>query len=346
MLLKWTIRMLLLGTLVAVAAGIGGYMYIQKALMPVEASEEVTIDIPPGSSALTIADKLEQSGVIRDALVFRGYVKYKGVENDFQAGTYVFPRGIALDDVISKLTKGDVVRDTVRFTIPEGLSVLQVADRLAKQGIVDRETFLKEINEGQFDFAWLSDIPQSSEERPYRLEGFLFPETYEVDKGSTEHEIIRRMLSQFDKEWKPEWREELNKKDLSLYEIVTLASIVEREVVADKERPIVAGIFYNRLKDGWMLQSCATVQFVLGKQRDRITFADLEVKSPYNTYIHEGLPPGPIASPGRASLKSVVYPEATDYYFFVTKKDGSQEHLFARTFAEHQKNDANSRGNW
>ncbi|HDR67528.1 MAG TPA: endolytic transglycosylase MltG, partial [Bacteroidaceae bacterium] len=147
-------------------------------------------------------------------------------------------------------------------------------------------------------------------------------------------------------EWKAEWTTEIEKKNMSIHDIVTLASIVEREVVVDKERPIVAGVFYNRLKDDWNLQSCATVQFILGKQKDRLTFDDLEIKNPYNTYVNQGLPPGPIGNPGRKSLEAAVYPAEHDYYFFVTKKDNSGEHYFSRTFAEHQKYNAKSRGNW
>jgi UPF0755 protein len=330
----------------ATGSGIGAYFYIQEQLKPVESSgKDVKVIIPQGSSAEKIGYILEDSELIRNAQLFKWYVRFRNNGNDFKAGTYMVQTGSSIDEMITMLRNGEVVRDTIKFTIPEGWNIVQIADRLAANGIVDRELFLKEVNEGQFNYEWLKDIPQR-EDVSYRLEGFLFPETYEVEKDSTEHEIINKMLAQFDKEWKPEWREQLKDRGISTYNAVILASIVEREVVVDKERPIVSGIFYNRINDGWPLQSCATVQFVLGKQRDRITYEDLEVESPYNTYINEGLPPGPIASPGRASLKAVVYPEKTDYFFFVTKKDGSQQHLFAKTFAEHQKNNANSRGSW
>lgn len=332
--------------LAAVGSGIGLFYYVDDQLQPVESTGDlVKVTIPKGASAQKIGVILEDSGLIRNAQLFKWYVRWKETGGHFQAGNYEISAGSTIDEIIAKLENGEVVRDTVTFTIPEGWNIDQIATRLAEQGLVNKELFLKEINEGQFEYDWIAQIPEHPG-RKYRLEGFLFPETYEVEKGSSEREIIDRMLAQFDKEWKTEWREHLKQQGFSFYDAVILASIVEREVVADFERPIVAGIFYNRLADGWLLQSCATVQYILGKQRDRITYKDLEIESPYNTYLHEGLPPGPIASPGRTSLEAVVYPEDTEFFFFVTKKDGSQEHLFARTFAEHKKNNAKSQGSW
>ncbi len=251
-----------------------------------------------------------------------------------------------MDELIEQLKDGRVYLESERFTIAEGLSVEQIGAHLAEKGLVNQEQFLKLINEGDFsDIPFVADIPEVKD-RKYRLEGFLFPETYEVFKGATEEEIIRTMLKQFDKEIQPEWKEELEKQNRSLYDVITLASIVEREAVVNEERSIIAGVFHNRIREGWLLQSCATVQFVLGKQRDRLLFEDLEVKSPYNTYINPGLPPSPIASPGRASVEATLFPDKHDFFFFVTKKDGTGAHHFARTFKEHQKNDAQSRGNF
>ncbi|UFJ43311.1 endolytic transglycosylase MltG [Brevibacillus humidisoli] len=330
------------------AGGAAAY-YVYQQLQPVSSGEGTAVkqvNVPSGSSVRDIGQLLEQEGLIRDATVFSYYVGVKGMGSRLQAGEYRFETGATIDQLISKMVSGDVIMDTVRFTIPEGWNVEQIADSLAKEGLVDKQAFLREVNEGDFSqFPFLANIPEV-EERKYRLEGYLFPETYEVKKGATEREIITRMLSQFEKEFKPEWREELQRRQMSIDEAVTLASIVEREVVVDKERPIVAGVFFNRLRDEWLLESCATIQFILGKQRDRILLEDLKVESPYNTYLHPGLPPGPIASPGRASLQAVVQPEQHDYYFFVTKKDGTSEHYFSRTYEEHLARDAKSRGSW
>ncbi|WP_232695521.1 endolytic transglycosylase MltG [Brevibacillus daliensis] len=340
-LLKGLIGFLLL---ILVVGGVGTY-YVYQQLKPVTLAGEIEVEIPSGSSLSSIANKLEEKGVIKNATVFSYYVRYEGTGATLKAGTYQFSGSPTVSSLIDTLSKGSKA-EVVRFTIPEGWNVTQIAQGLAEKGLIDREKFLKEVNEGDFSqFDFVSAIPKK-EGRKYRLEGYLFPETYEVKKGADEHEIILTMLRQFEKEWKPEWNEELKKRNMTPDDAVNLASIVEREVVNDKERPTVAGIFYNRIRDNWKLQSCATVQFVLGKQRDVITFKDLEVESPYNTYIHEGLPPGPIASPGRASLDAVAKPEQNDYFFFVTKKDGTQEHYFSKTFAEHASKNAKSQGSW
>ncbi|WP_126427881.1 endolytic transglycosylase MltG [Brevibacillus marinus] len=342
------IVLLALLLLLVMAGGAGAY-YVYQQLQPVSAGEAPAVKqvkIPSGSSVREIARLLEEAGLIRDATVFSYYVQAKGVGSRLQAGEYRFEVGAPLDQLLAKMVNGDVVKNTVRFTIPEGWTVEQIANALAEKGLVDKQEFLREVNEGDFSqFAFVREIPAAAG-RKYRLEGYLFPETYEVEKGASEHEIIARMLAQFEKELQPQWREALKERQMSIHEAVTLASIVEREVVVDAERPIVAGVFYNRLRDQWLLESCATIQFILGKQRERILYEDLQVDSPYNTYLHPGLPPGPIASPGRASLAAVVQPAQHDYYFFVTKKDGSSEHYFSRTYEEHLARDAKSRGSW
>ncbi|WP_241254454.1 endolytic transglycosylase MltG [Brevibacillus sp. SYP-B805] len=330
------------------AAGSGVY-YVYAQLQPVAPGSQAVqkqVKIPPGASVREIGGLLEENGLIRSGTIFAYYVRSKGVGSRLQAGTYSFRVGQTIDEMVASMVNGDVIPDSVRFTIPEGWNVEQIATALAEQKLVDKEKFLKEVNTGSFpEFPFVAAIPKKAE-RKYRLEGYLFPDTYEVKKGATEHEIIAKMLAQFQKEMKPEWVETLKKRQMSIDDAVNLASIVEREVVVDKERPIVAGVFFNRIREHWLLQSCATVQFVLGKQRDRITFDDLKVDSPYNTYLHPGLPPGPIANPGRASLAAVVQPAKHDYFFFVTKKDGSSEHYFSKTYEEHLAKDAKSRGSW
>lgn len=340
--LRWV---LLLGMFLVLAAG-GAAFYVYTQLQPAEAQKEsVNVVIPSGASVREISGLLENAGVIRNAELFSLYVRYKGVSSQLKAGEYSFTPGQSNDDIIAAMVEGNVVERAARFTIPEGWNVEQIADHLASKGLVDREVFLREVNYGSFpDFPFVAQIPQN-EQRTYRLEGYLFPETYEVKEGASEREIIAMMLAQFQKEWKDEWTEELKAKHLTMDQAVVLASIVEREVVVDKERPIVAGVFYNRLRDNWPLQADATVQFVLGKQKERLTYEDLKVDSPYNTYTNPGLPPGPIANPGRESLAAVIYPEEHDYYFYVTKKDGSSEHYFARTLAEHNQNNAKSKQN-
>jgi len=323
------------------------YQHFNNELLPVEGQKIIQVNIPKGSTIKKAASILADHELIRNAEYFTYYIRWKYKDSQFIAGDYQLQQGSSVDDIILTLSSGDVLRDTVRFTIPEGYTVEQIAMKLADEGLVDEQKFLAAANSTEYDYWFINEIPENQQVK-YILEGFLFPETYEVNKSSTETQIIDRMLMQFEQEYIPEWRILSEQSDVSIYDIVTMASIVEREAVVDKERPIIAGVFYNRLlsKPAWRLESCATVQYALGKQRDIITFADLEVDSPFNTYIYEGLPPAPIASPGRESLKAAVIPEQHNYYFFVTKKDGTSEHHFSTTLQEHQRNDAKSRGSW
>ncbi len=319
-------------------------VYVYAELQPVaSASKPVRVTVPTGSSVREIGQLLEQNGLVRNGLVFAYYVKAKGLGNRLQAGDYQFRPGESPLTIINRLVDGDVTSDVVRVTIPEGWNVEQIAALLEKKQLVSQQAFLREVNEGAFpEFPFVASIPKK-EGRKYRLEGYLFPETYEVKKGASAHEIIAKMLAQFQKVWRPQWDQELKARKMSMDDAVTLASIIEREVVVDKERPIVAGVYYNRLREGWLLQADATVQFVLGKQRERLTYDDLKVNSPYNTYLHPGLPPGPIANPGQASLQAAVKPAHHDFFFYVTKKDGSSEHYFSKTLQEHMAQDAKSR---
>lgn len=328
--------------------GVLGAIYVNSLFQPVEPladAEKIQVEIPKGSNPSEIATILKDNDLIKNELIFQLYVKTSGNDVALKAGKFELSKNMDLKEITNQLVNGQAIFDTVKFTIPEGYTVKQIAARLAAQGLVDEERFLQLAKEGNFNYDFIKQIPDDPNIE-YKLEGYLFPETYEVKKGATEEEIIDKMLSQFAKEWKSEWTTVIEEQGLTLHEAVTLASIVEREVVVDEERPIVAGVFYNRLDDSWNLQSCATVQFILDKQKENLTYDDLEIDNPYNTYVYQGLPPGPIGSPGRSSLEATVYPEEHDYYFFVTKKDNSGEHYFSKTYEEHLKNDANSRGNW
>lgn len=330
----------------AVIVGAGGY-YLYSQLQPPQpgSDQKVKVEIPMGSSAMKIAQILEEQGIIKNSKLFYYYVRFKD-ETGFQAGTYELSPGYTINEIIEVLKEGTEA-ETVRFTIPEGLTVEETAKRLEEQGIVDAQRFLQVVNEGDFsDFAFINEIPEDVPGRKYRLEGFLYPETYEVYKGASEEEVIRKMLSQFEKVFKEEWFQTMEELGFSLYEAVTLASIIEREAVLEEERKIISGVFHNRLNANWRLESCATVLYVLGIPKERLTLADLKVESPFNTYLNDGLPPAPIASPRAASIEASLYPEKHDYFFFVARNDGSRGHYFSRTYKEHLAHDAKSRGNF
>ncbi|WP_374018159.1 endolytic transglycosylase MltG [Paenibacillus thiaminolyticus] len=329
--------------IIVAGAGVIGYVWNGMQPLPIE-EREITVTIEPGTGTSSIASRLEAEGVIKNALIFKGYLKYKNEGSRFQAGTYAFYPGVTHDEIIARLNQGDVVPDKmIRFTIPEGYTVAQIADKLADEGYVNKDTFLKLTD----DIAWLSGQSGLAAQIPaddsikHSLEGYLFPETYEMKEGSSEKEIILRMLGEMEQQLNgilPDWETELKNKSLTLHQWLTAASLIEREVVVEEERPLVAGVIFNRIDQGMRLQIDATVQYALDKPKERLYYKDLDIESPYNTYQIDGLPPGPIASPSSASLVAAIWPESTDYLFYVTKKDGSYTHLFAKTYEEHLKN--------
>ncbi|WP_425464261.1 endolytic transglycosylase MltG [Paenibacillus zeisoli] len=321
----------------------GAAVYTYNQMQPVSSSSaSVKVEIKSGAGTAKIADLLKQEGLIKNSLMFKAYLKMKSEGAKFQAGIYELSPGMTYDQIIGKLNSGDVVKaDMVHFTIPEGYTLKQMADKLSQEGIVNKDQFLKLAkNPSGIEVPVLREFP-ASDKQIYRLEGLLFPETYELKKGSSEADIITRMLEELQAKLDsiPDWKVKLEKRKLTLPELLTVASLVEREVVVDPERKKVASVIYNRLDKGMKLEIDATVQYLLGKPKERLLNSDLRKKdSPYNTYLYNGLPPGPIASPSVKSIEAALEPENTDYLFYVTKKDGSQEHLFAKTYAEHLKN--------
>ncbi|MEK3686735.1 endolytic transglycosylase MltG [Paenibacillus sp. FSL R10-2736] len=347
--MKAVIRTVLIIILVLAAAAGGGAWYIWNGMQPVEPAEPaVTVTIEKGMGSSQIADLLEEKGIIKNGLFFKGYLKWVQEGSSFKAGTYNVSPGDTYDTLISRMNAGDVVKeDTVVFTIPEGYTATQVADKLAEAWNQKAEVFLQLIDSGAgLEAVGTLGIPENKELR-HRLEGYLFPETYELAKDSTPQEVIEAMLEQLVKKLDtiPEWKAKLANRGLTLHELMTVASLVEREVVVNEERPLVAGIIYNRLDKGQKLEIDATVQYLLDKQKERLYEKDLKVDSPYNTYKQEGLPPGPISSPGLASIEAALTPEVSEYFFYVTKKDGSQAHLFAKTYKEHLANIEKSKQN-
>lgn len=301
-------------------------------LLPASPARHAVADvirIPEGATARDIGVLLEQHGIIRRADYFERLATLLGVQNRLKAGHYELSPGMNLLTVFAHLQRGEVA--TVRVTIPEGLNVREISAILAERGLVDREKFTELAFHGRDVVADLLpfSIPISS------LEGYLFPDTYYFPPYIGEEEIIRRMVARFLQEAYP-LMEEAERKGtarLSPHELVTLASIVEKEAMVDRERPLIAGVFYNRLAAGQRLQSDPTVQYVMPRPRARLYSKDLAIDSPYNTYRYGGLPPGPIASPGRRSIQGVLEPEDTPYMFFVARGDGT--HVFSRTFQEH-----------
>lgn len=329
-------------------AGAGTALYAGYALKPPAAGGTVRITIPLGYGSGQIAKLLEQNGLIRDATVFRYYLIYKKEGSRFQAGEYEMKRGMSIDDIIAMLNEGNTVpEETIRLLVPEGFTVEQIADKLAQLPGMGREEFLALVRDKQSFAAlpWVSDIPDDSRLK-YPLEGYLFPETYELKQGSTTMDAAMRMVNELERKLAtlpPDWTSRLKESGLSFHQMLTVASLIEREAVLDEERPLVASVIYNRLKAGMRLQIDATVQYALDKPKERLYEKDLQVDSPYNTYRIDGLPPGPIASPSLKSIEAALYPADTKYLYYSAKNDGTQAHNFAETYEQHLKNVADMR---
>lgn len=309
-------------------------MYIANESKPVDpdSKEYILVTIPSGTGTEGIARLLEENHLIGNTGIFKLQSKSKGYDGKFKAGQYSLSPSMSMEDIMKILMVGS--DETTRFTIPEGYDIKRTTAKLSEEGLVNAETFAREIETGQFDYEFLADAPAG----PDRLEGFLFPETYDIFTTANEHDIIDKMLYQFNKVFTDEYYARAEELGMSVREVITLASIIEREAQVPEDRPIIASVFYNRLKIDMPLQSCATVQYILGEQKPVLSIKDTQIESPYNTYQNPGLPPGPIASPGADSIKAALYPADTDYLFFLAKGDGS--HAFSVTYDQFLKDKA------
>ncbi|MGN0659815.1 MAG: endolytic transglycosylase MltG [Emergencia sp.] len=302
----------------------GGMLYMNSLDTAFDSSRTDTqiITIEAGSTTEDIGQQLEDAGIIEDAGKFKYYSKFKGYDSRYQAGTYALAPSMKLSEIAEIIISGKT--NSMTFTIPEGYTIYQTAEKLSDEGLVDRSVFEDLLVSGKFDDDY--DFLKKAQSGKNHLEGYLFPDTYTIEYGADEEAIIRIMLDHFDEVFSDEYESRAEEMGYSINDILTVASIIERECQVDDERAKVASVIYNRLDKGMALQMCSTVQYVLGKQKESLTDADTRIESPYNTYINEGLPPGPIACPGAASIRAALYPEDTDYLYFVVseKLDGTQ----------------------
>jgi UPF0755 protein len=241
------------------------------------------------------------------------------------------------DEIINILGTQGEQKATIKFTIPEGFSVQQIGQRLEDEGIVTKDEFYDAVNNVTYDYRFFSEIPT---DREYRLQGYLFPDTYEIYEDATATDIVSRMLSRFDSIITAEAYDQAEELGYTLDEIIILASLIEKEAKMESERPTIAGVMYNRLDIGMPLQIDATVQYILSQgmyQAIRLTYADLEVDSPYNTYKYKGIPVGPISNPGNKAIEAALNPESHDYFYYLLTNPETGEHVFNRTLEEHNR---------
>lgn len=285
--------------------------------------EWTTLIIPYDTPAKKVGKILEEKGIIRHKILFLLAAKLFGGERRIKGGKYLLPKRISEFLAYRILKKGGKERITI--TIPEGWTKEKIGEVLEKEGVVKKDSFLLAATDSIFLRSLGIPFPQA--------EGFLFPNTYEFNIPSSPHLVIEKMVGHFFKVYKS-LRESIS-SPLGDSLVIILASLVEKEAVLDSERPIIAGVFLNRLKKGMKLESCPTVEYALSLHKERLNSIDLTIDSPYNTYLHYGLPPTPICNPGKKSLIAVLRPAKTDYLFFFAAGDG--RHIFSKTFLEHQK---------
>lgn len=294
--------------------------------------KDIVIDIPAGSTVSDISDILYKNKLIKNKTLFKVIVKLSNDSQSIKAGKYLVNQTYSNKDLLQLLVSGKIYSDGIKVTIPEGSTSKEIVKILENKNIGEKSKYEELINDpsqfyDKFNFLDENDIQT--------LEGFLYPDTYYFKKDDSEEMILSTMLSRFSKEYTDDLAKRQKDLNMTLQEVINIASIIEKEAVLDKDRPLIASVFYNRLDIDMPLQSDATIQYIFDERKKIVTYADLKIDSPYNTYINKGLPPTPIASPGIKSIKAALYPEKTEYLYFVAKLDGGNN--YSTNYEDHLK---------
>ena len=321
--LRYILILAIVGVLI-IGGGLGALYLIPNTFAQDDGTQVLVIE--KGQTGSEIADMLFERGLIRSTQGFKLWLYLSGTNDKLQTGHYQIPNKVTVRELISLLQEGHV--ESIRVTIPEGYTVGDIAIVLEKNQIMKAKDFLAEAKT-------FVPYPYMKGTRPatYPVEGFLFPSTYEIPVGATPREVIQMMADEMNRYLTPAVKKQIQAQHMSIHDFVTLASIVERESLFDADRPTIAGVFKKRLAHGIPLQSDATISYVLGYAKENVTIGDTQLQSPYNTYVSKGLPPGPIANPGKKSLDAVLHSENTDYLYFVADKEGHNH--FSKTYEEH-----------
>ncbi|KKP97502.1 MAG: Aminodeoxychorismate lyase [Candidatus Moranbacteria bacterium GW2011_GWD2_36_12] len=329
-----TIRRKISVLFVAVIIFIGGFLYLynQIYLATGKTTTQQTILVQKGDNALVVGEKLTKAGVISGKYYLAYYLWKGGQIHSLVAGVYEFAPGVKIPEVARVVTGGQVASTRVPITFPEGWTMKQMAERLSNNNFSGDE-FLAMAKEPSQElknkYTFLTEIPQGKS-----LEGYLFPDTYYFAKDATTQDILEKMLKNFNIKMTDALLDEISKQKKTLYDVITMASIIEGEVQTDEDRKIVSGLFWNRLKIGQAFGSDATLEYVLGGNKRQHSLAETKTDSPYNTYLYKGLPPGPVSNPGISAIRAAIYPIETEYnYFLSDPKTGKT--IFSKTFEEH-----------
>jgi UPF0755 protein len=311
--------------LVSLLCGVLVYLVAFLLVPPSLEQNARIVEIPEGAGLRQVAVLLSENGLIAEKLPFVIVGKLTLAERRLQAGEYAFHTRMSPHEILQMLTSGEVLKHEV--TLPEGMTVAQIARLLDDQGLIAYEAFMRPAQDPQ----WIRSLGIEAAS----LEGYLYPETYYFSKRAGAEKIIRAMVEMFNRIYAPDLEERARALSMTRAQVVTLASIIEKETSVDSERPLISAVFHNRIKKKMPLQSDPTVIYALPNFNGNLTRKNLRIASPYNTYRINGLPPGPIANPGRASLIAALYPAPVNYLYFVSKNDGS--HHFSSTLAEHNR---------
>lgn len=325
---KWKAPVIIIAVIIVLFAAAAGILLSDSLHVTVDNGSR-HIEISEGEGTSSVADKLEKEGIIKYPLAFKIQSVLGGYDGNFQPGAATVTSGMSYGDILELMITPN--RETTKITIPEGYELKQIARTLDEAGVVGWQDFYAALNPDDYDYEFLKNLPERDPMN--RMEGYLFPATYEIPNGMSAHDIIDLMLSAFDSQFKSEYYDRAAQLGMTVDEVITMASIVERETDSNSERAKVAGVFYNRRNSGMKFQSCATVQYILGERKPVLSIADTQIDSPYNTYLYAGFPIGPICNPGIDCIQAALYPEATDAYYFVLGKDGT--HIFSKTYEEH-----------
>jgi len=305
-----------------------------------EDETKIIFDIKKEESLANISSNLKKSDLIKSEILFSFAALTKGVQGKLQAGTYSLSPSMSISEILNKLSSGDIAKE--RITVIEGWNLRKIGNYFQELGICSSDEFINMTESGrenprgensqffQFleEFDFLKDDPEITS-----LEGYLFPDTYEIKKGEDPENIVRKMLMNFDVKVNKRFREEIENQKKTLSQVVIMASILEKEVQDYNDKKIAAGILWKRIKNRWRLQVDATLTYLTGKGTFDLSREDLEIDSPYNTYKYYGLPPGPICNPGLESIKAAINYTETDFWYYLTTKDGKTE--FSKTLEEH-----------
>lgn len=292
------------------------------------ASGQHLIMIKEGMTTADIATLLHEKKLVKDPEAFRMEARFKNLADKLQAGPYQIEGGLSNSQIVDVMVKGHIKQ--IRFTVPEGFTVVKTAKKLEAEGLGKADKFIAAAK----DYAPYAYMQTDNPNVLFKAEGFIFPATYDFPVGISEEDMLKIMVEQFDKEMQASGvAKTVQEKNLNMRDVVNMAAMVEMEAVFPEEQPRIAGVFLKRVAIGMPIQSDTTIQYILGAQKEIITFADTEIQNPYNTYQNMGLPPGPIASPGLKAIQAVLAPEDNEYLYFVAEKDG--HHRFTKTYEEH-----------